>query len=212
MKQAILCAAFIAASTFVFGQSDMAGLRHPVKATASAVPDFNSPGNAGQIVTLIMQVVGLQPDFKIKEAKVSNIEAVISHHKRYIYYNPAFINWLNTATGGKWAAIALLAHEIGHHLNGHTLGKSSNRLQLETEADEFAGFILARLGASLEEAQLVMNYIAKSEKSKTHPARKDRIAAIASGWNRAHFQEATITETAELDLPAHDGSRQAAGS
>jgi hypothetical protein len=199
MKQAILCAVFIAASILSFGQGDMARREPPVQKAGSLIPDFNSLENAGQIAVLITQVIGLRPDFEIKTARVDNLEAVISHRKRYIYYNPGFIDGLNTATGDKWAAIALLAHEIGHHLSGHTLGKSSNRVELEKEADEFAGFILAKLGASLEEAQLVMNYIAKTEQSKTHPARKDRITAIATGWNKAIAHKEGATEMADLN-------------
>lgn len=198
MKQAILCAAFLAASTLIFGQRDIAGLKLPGKEAGAAIPAFSSPASAGQITTMIMQVMGVRTDIRIKEARVSNLEAVIFRHKKYIYYNPAFISWLNTTTNDKWAAIALLAHEIGHHLNGHTSGKSSHRLQREAEADEFAGFILARLGASLGQAQLVMNYIAKSEKSETHPARKDRIAAITTGWNRGRVAEEPPAETARL--------------
>jgi len=48
--------------------------------------------------------------FMLNAAKVSNVEASISRHKRYILYNPELIAWLN-----------------------------KNRLQLELEADEFAG-------------------------------------------------------------------------
>jgi hypothetical protein len=81
--------------------------------------------------------------------------------------------------------MALLAHEIGHHLNGHTIRRSGSRPDLELEADEFAGFVLKKMGASLSEAQQVMKYIAKSKGSKTHPARALRMSAIKKGWNRA---------------------------
>ena len=116
---------------------------------------------------------------------MNNVEASITHRKRYILYNPSFINWINNATKDKWAAIALLAHEVGHHLNGHTIKKSGSKPALELEADEFAGFVLYKLGASLEQSQEVMKYIANAEATRTHPARGSRMIAIEKGWSRA---------------------------
>ncbi|MEI9909870.1 MAG: hypothetical protein WDO71_09480 [Bacteroidota bacterium] len=141
-----------------------------------------------------MNVTGLQAGFELKEAKVLNVEASISHGRRYILYNPSFIAWINAVTKDKWAAMALLAHEVGHHLNGHTIRKRGSRPQLELEADEFAGFILYKLGSSLEQAQEVMIYVAKTNISKTHPARSSRMLAIQHGWNKAANAE-VITGT-----------------
>ena len=133
----------------------------------------------------IINVIGLEPNFELKEANVQNVEASISHRKRYILYNPEYISWINNATNDKWAAFALLAHEIGHHLNGHTIRRSGSRPALELEADEFAGFVLYKLGASLEQSQEVMKFIANTTASKTHPARASRMHAIENGWNKA---------------------------
>src|SRR3989337_808626 len=140
---------------------------------------------AREMLSEIMAVVGLHPNFELKEARVANREASISHRKRYILYNPDYISWINKTTKDKWAAIALLAHEVGHHLNGHTIRKSGSTPKLELEADEFAGFVLYKLGASLEQAQEVMKYIAKTEASRTHPARNSRMLAIENGWKNA---------------------------
>ena len=149
-----------------------------------------------QILSEIMTVVGLQQNFELKEAKVDNIEASILHRKRYILYNPDFITWINNSTKDKWATITLLAHEVGHHLNGHTIRKSGSKPILELEADEFAGFVLHKLGASLEQAQEVMTYIAELKASRTHPGRGSRMAAIENGWNKAARSE-SITVSAK---------------
>jgi hypothetical protein len=148
--------------------------------------------NAQEMLSEIMSVVGLVPNFELKEADVQNVEASISRRKRYILYNPDYISWINNATNDKWAAFALLAHEIGHHLNGHTIRRSGSRPALELEADEFAGFVLYKLGASLEQSQEVMKFIAKTTASKTHPARASRMHAIQSGWNKAADNEHVI--------------------
>lgn len=141
--------------------------------------------HAHEMLTQIMDVIGLLPNFELKEAKVDNVEASISRRKRYILYNPDYITWINSATHDKWAAMALLAHEVGHHLNGHTIRKGGSTPKLELEADEFAGFVLYKLGASLEQSQVVMKYIAKTKASPTHPSRASRMLAIEQGWNRA---------------------------
>ena len=182
MKKIVLSVILIVASVITFAQVNLTG-------TNEEVPDltmvaFSKSEDAQKIVTEIMNAVGLKPNFILKPAKVTNIEAAVSRHKRYILYNPEFINWINKATQDKWGAIALLAHEIGHHLNGHTLKKRGNSL-LELEADEFAGFVLNKLGASLEQSQRIMNYIAREQRSETHPARADRMLAIKTGWNKA---------------------------
>jgi Zn-dependent peptidase ImmA (M78 family) len=148
---------------------------------------------ASEMLSEIMSVTGLQPNFELKEANVMNIEASISHRKRYILYNPTFIAQINQATKDKWAAMFLLAHEVGHHLNGHTIMKGGSSPALELEADQFAGFIMYKLGATLEQAQEVMKYIARTDASATHPGRASRMLAIQTGWNKAaNVEEGTV--------------------
>ena len=45
-----------------------------------------------EMVSAIMNTTGLQADFEVKKAKVMNIEASFSRCKRYILYNPEFID------------------------------------------------------------------------------------------------------------------------
>jgi Zn-dependent peptidase ImmA (M78 family) len=147
---------------------------------------------ATEMLAEIMNVIGLQANFELKEANVLNIEASISHRRRYILYNPGFIAQINHVTKDKWAGLFLLAHEIGHHLNGHTIMKGGSTPALELEADQFAGFIMYKLGATLDQAQEVMKYIARNEASATHPGRASRMLAIQTGWNKAaNVEEAT---------------------
>lgn len=158
------------------------------------------PG-APELLDEIINAAGLQPNFELRQADVMNIEASISHRKRYILYNPAYIAQINQLTGDKWAALALLAHEVGHHLNGHTIKKRGSNPKDELEADEFAGFILQKLGATLAQSQEVMKYIATMEGSSTHPGRISRMLAIAKGWNKAgHPKE--IAATIKASSPA----------
>jgi hypothetical protein len=165
------------------------------KGDDSLLTDVNK---AQHMLNEIMDVVGLAPNFELKEAKVDNIQASISHRKRYILFNPEFINKISQATGNQWAAKTLLAHEVGHHLNGHTIKRKGSTPKVELEADEFAGFVLFRLGASLNQAQEVMEYIATSKKSSTHPAKASRLAAIKVGWQKAAEANATLRNSSSV--------------
>lgn len=164
-----------------------------IHATAKSIQSTGLPADSATIrsefinnaLIDILKVTGLQANFELRAAKVRNIEASISHRKRYILYNPEFIDWVNRSTSDKWGTIALLAHEIGHHLNGHTIRKGGSKPKLELEADEFAGFVLYKLGASLQQSQEVMNLISSSAPSTTHPGRNARQDAIRNGWLKA---------------------------
>jgi hypothetical protein len=157
-------------------------------ATPLNLPFFTSSTEGEKIIASIMDAVGLEGNFEIKAADVPNVEATIRHHRRYILYNPQFIKSVNATAKDKWACIFILAHEVGHHLEGHTLAEIKNRPAIELQADQFAGFTLCKMRATLEQAQLAMHFIANINGSKTHPARADRLLAIKKGWKKAEAQ------------------------
>jgi hypothetical protein len=66
---------------------------------------------------------------------------------------------------------------------------------IELEADQFAGFALCKMGATLKQSQLAMYYISNMASSKTHPGRLDRLAAIEKGWNKAQMQKDVASST-----------------
>lgn len=160
----------------------------PTTARPYPSPESKYVDGATKIIQLILETVGLQASFEVKKANVPNAAAVVYQGKRYILYNPSFIAAMDKAAGTPWASVAVLAHEIGHHLNGHTLDGKGSLPAIELEADEFSGFALRKMGASLSEAQIAMRIIATAKATRTHPARTDRLMAIANGWNRADDQ------------------------
>ena len=56
---------------------------------------------------------------------------------------------------------------------------------MELEADEFSGFVLRKMGATLTEAQSALQLLANPYGSLTHPPAKDRLRAVEAGWMRA---------------------------
>jgi hypothetical protein len=149
---------------------------------------YKADNSALEVIEQIVGAVGLKPNFEIRAANVPNAAAVILNNKRYILYNRQFISDINSASKNSWAGISILAHEIGHHLNGHTLSGGGSRPDIELEADEFSGFVLYKLGASLSDAQVAMTIAANLKASHTHPGRQDRLSAIATGWKNASGQ------------------------
>jgi hypothetical protein len=143
---------------------------------------FSSLSEATDMAKEIVNAAGLRQNFIVREGRVPNAVAVLTQGKRYIFYNPNFIEQLTRATGTKWSAVSVLAHEIGHHLYSQWTGGRNTQLATELQADEFSGFVLKKMGASLSEAQAAMKVLASVRASRTHPARDDRLTSIAKGW------------------------------
>jgi hypothetical protein len=164
------------------------------QAAASRATDLPASQAAG-IIREITEAVGLQPRFELRATtQVDNAAAVVYGGRRYLLYNPNFLAAVNRAGHTDWAGISILAHEMGHHLNGHTLRAGGSQPEDEMEADEFSGFVLRRLGASLAQAQAAMAAVSPDAGSATHPGRAPRLAAISRGWGRATAQIAASTQ------------------
>ena len=149
------------------------------------VSTFSSDDEAEDVIDRIVAASGLTQNFNVHAAGVPNAAAVVRGGKRYILYNQYFMQNMQKKTGSEWSSISIMAHEIGHHLNGHTLDRIGSRPKTELEADFYSGFIIQRLGGSLDDARLVMRQFGSSKGSSTHPPKHDRLAAITSGWTKA---------------------------
>ncbi|MGI4883586.1 MAG: hypothetical protein ACRYFR_01345 [Janthinobacterium lividum] len=175
---------------FRFLRRTALGLLVALALAGAARAQTAAPATTG-IIQEITNVVGLQPRFELRATReVDNAAAVVYGGKRYLLYNPDFLAAVNRAGRTDWAGISILAHEMGHHLNGHTLRAGGSNPQDELEADEFSGFVLRKLGASLAQAQAALAAVADDEGSASHPGRAPRLAAIGTGWQRADAQVA----------------------
>lgn len=192
MKRLLLSALSTVIMTASFGQFNIRIGQHDATTSwrPNTAPVANSSTSvAPTYVQEIMTTVGLKPSFELMaSSQVPNAAAVVYSGKRFLLYNPTFINDLVRQTGNKWAAVSVLAHEIGHHLNGHTVTGTGSQPAVELEADEFSGFVLRKMGASLADAQTAMRTLATQTASRTHPAQYDRLTSIAKGWQNADDQ------------------------
>ena len=133
----------------------------------------------------ITDSVGLVQKFDILEGDFSSgtiAYALVRSQKRYIVYDSGHFNWKD----GKpdWEEVIIMAHEIGHHLNGHTVDGRGSRWPTELEADHFAGFAVSRLGGTLHNALIAYKDRSLSG-SKTHPPRHLRLQAVKDGWQHS---------------------------
>jgi len=147
--------------------------------------DFEPDKVAKEAVSKIVQYTGLTANFiVISDRNINTAIAYLKNNKRYIAYNPKFIEKLNTKTATNWAAVSVLAHEIGHHLSGHTLLKNASPGN-ELIADKFSGFILFQMGATIEEAKAALSAIGHEIDTTKHPLKLARLEAIQEGWIEA---------------------------
>lgn len=166
--------------------------------TAIQGNNFVSEKSADEALTKILSVIGASKRFVLQEcSNINNAVALTFNGVRYIMYDPEFMSELKDSSD--WTNMYILAHEVGHHINGHSVdvilssngmgeetSLSTKRIQ-ELEADEFAGFVLGRLGATLSQTQSVMKTISSDgdDSYSTHPSRSKRLSAIKRGFENS---------------------------
>ena len=150
----------------------------------------------------LVDAVGAAPNFVVRAGGVPNAAAVIQGTDRYIVYNPQFIQQIKDKTRSNWSIYSILAHELGHHFNGHTLLPGGSRPDLELQADEFSGHLMFTMGATLEQAEQAMKTLSPLEDGPTHPGRNKRLAAIEKGWSKAQGTTPAKTGTTTPPGPA----------
>ena len=166
----------------------------------TTVYSFASDVQADEALNRIMKLTGLPANFELKSASVPNACAVVKCDdygdcKRYILYSQEFMENLKDETRTNYAELGVLAHEIGHHLSGHTLTNTGSRYDTELEADKFAGFMLYKLGATITEVKQCYSNL-PSTGSSTHPPKSARIAAVSSGYYDAKRSGVSVERTA----------------
>lgn len=155
---------------------------------ACATLGFTSNEEAELAVDRILEKVGLFRNFVLQECPDINnavakvIEVSEGYNERYILYDNNFFDKMDGNANTDWASMSILAHEIGHHLNGHSLNNQGSNHKYELEADFFSGAALAKLGATLAEAQSAVNTLRYEKATRTHPAKVDRLKSVKDGW------------------------------
>jgi hypothetical protein len=154
---------------------------------ASLRSQFSSEYEAKSYVDDMLDRINWKENFELREQNgIDNAYATIIRNQRYIIYDNRFLESLDRYAGTKWASISVLAHEMGHHYRNHVVSSAGSTPPKELEADYFSGYVMAKMGATVTEARAAMEQIASPRASATHPAKADRLLAIANGWNYAN--------------------------
>jgi hypothetical protein len=147
---------------------------------------------------MILNPLGLKRNFFLVPCpNIQNAVAAIRDGKRYVFYNNGFMGAIDNKQHTNWASVSILAHEIGHHLNGHTLRRVSpqqNRVY-ELEADEFSGFAMFKLNRPLRDAQAAVSSLrdVTDEEKSYYPKNERRLQAIKRGYENAKSQSQSDT-------------------
>ena len=170
------------------------------------MPNFRSLSDAEDAADRIMDAAGLRTvDFVVLVHENSNNAAAgISTeepyaNRRIILYDPLFLQKIERQTD-EWGPMSIMAHEIAHHLLGHSVFGAGSKPSFELDADFYTGFILNRLGADLEQAQAALRLIASPSGSSSHPPLHKRLDAIGLGWNKAREGDAVRVDQALENL------------
>jgi hypothetical protein len=156
---------------------------------------YMSTGRAEKVVKKITESMNLSRNpFKMIECpETDNCYATLIEGVPHIIYDKNFLSRVEQITSKDWAAISILAHEVGHLVYYHPTNNQGSQHKKELEADEFSGACLYRMGATLEEAQLAMNHFQQETWTSTHPPRSQRLAAIAKGWEEEKRKDTRYT-------------------
>jgi hypothetical protein len=114
--------------------------------------------------------------------------------QQYIGVDPKCVGRLVDADSYQSRAEGILCHELAHLLSGHTTNRKMDNPIDEAAADEWSGWAMARIGATLYQAQTYAREFADVP-SLTHPRRAARLEAIKRGWMRSQHEPKTPLET-----------------
>jgi hypothetical protein len=178
-----------AAQAQLVREHDSRSLRGFHGASSPIRRSFQSDGEARTIFKEMLNVSGLagmEDRITIRaSAETDNATATLEKdgdkEERLIFYNAEFMQELARKTKDYWSMVAVLAHELGHHVRLHTVISGRDH-EFELEADYQAGFILRRMGATLQQTQAAFRTLGTDAATSTHPARRQRIQAATLGW------------------------------
>ncbi len=174
----------------------------------SALGFRGTPEEVDRLVTDIINAAGLKKSFDLRACpNISNALAkmikINGEDKRIIVYDP---QWLKDVSNNKsdWFGKMVMAHEIGHHLNGHSLNNGVSTHERELEADFFAGARMADLGATFADVEKAASVFAENS-SSSHPGRNERTEQLLAGFNSRARDNKT------LDIKVLDEDAQRSG-
>ncbi len=161
--------------------------------------------NATYYVNKILESIGIpNANFVLVPCRYTdNACAIIYNNRRYILYDDLFLNQLSQPNNNSYYSnLFILAHEIAHHLNGHTLSPMNNDIKIsqkeELDSDEFAGFIVAKMKGNKEDITNVLkSFPHPTHEYSTHPTYEKRLRAALRGFQ--HYNSEIRQEKEKIE-------------
>lgn len=148
--------------------------------THQARPD--DPSGIPQAIASIRRALSVTARIDVFIAEQEdNAFATVAGGRKIIVVDVGFLEKLNQLADTEWAAIQVLAHELGHHIAGFV--EDSHRGELN--ADYWSGQALRRLGAARTAATAGILTVGTETDTSSHPSRSRRAAIISRGWDDA---------------------------
>ena len=152
-------------------------------APGSQVMAFRSERQAEEMMARVLAYSGMRPNFVFRRddsvggnvAVATLVQDRAGNTLRMIAYSQPAMSELRRLAGTDWALMMVLAHEVGHHVQGHIVRGTPRMRDYQEQADEYAGFVLNKMGATLEEARAAMTVLGD----------RSRIDAVTDGWTQA---------------------------
>ena len=146
------------------------------------VPYQTAPQIAISDVQNVLDVLEIQGQLPVYLGPVQNAAAFPAtfNSAAHIVYNPHFLNSLFEQN--RYAALSVLAHEVGHHVDNSRF--SSNSWSRELGADFVAGCALSRMNVSFNDATYALKTMFDVYGSPSHPDTPKRLNAMKSGYQQ----------------------------
>jgi hypothetical protein len=154
--------------------------------------------NAYKTVVDVIRETGLAQNFIIIPGDVEDVIAYIENNERVLSYNPNFMKQVQNDSN--WVGISVLARQIGHHLGNHELKNGKPSAEEELDADRYAGFVLQKMGATMQDAIHALEEGLKDKTDFTVNKNK-RIAALVEGFNKAKSLSMDTVVVNKIKIP-----------
>jgi len=163
--------------------------------SANPLDDLPVEPEMAVVVERILAMTGLHNDVRVvvDYEATGCAYATTRDGRQYIGVNPDCVGPLRIEGRYSWRVLGALTHEVAHLLGGHTTNATNSHRE-ETEADEWSGWAMYRLGATLDEALTAARTYSVSG-SRTHPPRAVRLESVERGWRRAAAEVEPIKGT-----------------
>jgi hypothetical protein len=143
---------------------------------------MNDRSGVPQVVARIKEALQIHASFDILIAEQEdNAFATVANGRKILVVDVTFLDRLNRLSRTEWAAVQVIAHEVGHHIAGFL----PNPHRSELSADYWSGQALQRLGSSERAATRSILTAGTEFDTSSHPNKYRRSEAIRQGWEDA---------------------------